>query len=75
MQDQEIEFVITEFNPRRRRIIGDRKQLLVAEKAEQQKELFERIHAGDVVEGTSKECDRFRCIYRPGRSRWTASYL
>ena len=26
-QDQEIEFVITEFNPRRRRIIGDRKQL------------------------------------------------
>ena len=23
--DQEIEFVITEFNPRRRRIIGDRK--------------------------------------------------
>ena len=30
---QEIEFVITEFNPRRRRIIGNRKQLLVAEKA------------------------------------------
>ena len=32
--DQEIEFVITEFNPRRRRIIGNRKQLLLAEKAE-----------------------------------------
>ena len=30
--DQEIEFVLTEFNPRRRRIIGDRKQLLVAKK-------------------------------------------
>ena len=29
---QEIEFVISEFNPRRRRIIGDRKQLLVAAK-------------------------------------------
>ena len=29
---QEIQFVITEFNPKRRRIIGDRKQLLVAEK-------------------------------------------
>ena len=29
---QEIEFVITEFNPRRRRIIGDRKQLLMAER-------------------------------------------
>ncbi len=35
--DQEIEFVISEFNPRRRRVIGDRKQLLVAEKAEKQK--------------------------------------
>lgn len=46
-QDQEIEFVITEFNPRRRRIIGDRKQLLMAKKAEMQKELFERIHPGD----------------------------
>ena len=32
-KDQEIQFVLTEFNPRRRRIIGDRKQLLVAEKA------------------------------------------
>ncbi len=31
-QDQEIDFVITEFNPRRRRIIGDRKQLLMAKK-------------------------------------------
>ena len=48
-QDQEIEFVITEFNPRRRRIIGDRKQLLVAKKAEMQKELFARIKPGDVV--------------------------
>ena len=37
--DQEIEFVITEFNPRRRRIIGNRKQLLVAEKAKKQQEI------------------------------------
>ena len=49
--DQEIEFVITEFNPRRRRIIGNRKQLLVAEKAKKQQELMERIHVGDTVEG------------------------
>ena len=56
---QEIEFVITEFNPRRRRIIGDRKQILVARKAEQQKELFERIHEGDVVEGTVKNVTDF----------------
>ncbi|HIX30333.1 MAG TPA: S1 RNA-binding domain-containing protein, partial [Candidatus Blautia stercoravium] len=43
-QDQEIEFVITEFNPKRRRVIGDRKQLLVAKKEELKKELFEKIH-------------------------------
>ena len=57
--DQEIEFVITEFNPKRRRIIGDRKQLMVARRAEMQKELFERIHPGDVVEGTIKNVTDF----------------
>lgn len=58
-KDQEIEFVITEFNPRRRRIIGDIKQLLVARKEELQKELFARIHVGDVVEGTVKNITDF----------------
>ena len=48
---QEIEFVISEYNPKRRRYIGDRKQLIVAKKAELQKELFERIKEGDIVEG------------------------
>ncbi|MFT4104533.1 MAG: 30S ribosomal protein S1 [Lacrimispora sp.] len=57
--DKEIEFIITEFNPRRRRIIGDRKQLMVAKRAELQKELFEKIHAGDVVEGTIKNVTDF----------------
>lgn len=56
---QEIDFVISEFNPRRRRIIGDRKQLLVAKKAEQQKELFARINIGDVVEGVIKNVTDF----------------
>ncbi len=56
---QEIEFVISEFNPKRRRIIGDRKQLLVAKKAELQKELFARINVGDVVEGTVKNVTDF----------------
>ncbi len=57
--DKEIEFVITEFNPKRRRIIGDRKQIMVARRAELQKELFERIHTGDVVEGTIKNVTDF----------------
>ena len=58
-EGQEISFVITEFNPRKRRIIGDRKQLLVAEKAQKQKELFERINVGDVVEGKVKNVTDF----------------
>ena len=57
--DQEIEFVITEFNPRRRRIIGDRKQLIVARKAILQKELFERIQIGDIIEGIVKNVTDF----------------
>ena len=56
---QEIEFVITEFNPRRRRIIGDRKKLLLARKAEMQKALFERIAPGDVVQGVVKNVTDF----------------
>lgn len=57
--DQEIEFVITEFNPKRRRVIGDRKQLIVAKKAAMQKELFERIEVGQRVEGVVKNVTDF----------------
>ncbi|MCF0133492.1 MAG: 30S ribosomal protein S1 [Blautia sp.] len=56
---QEIEFVVTEFNPRRRRIIGNRKMILVAEKAEKQKALMERISVGDAVEGVIKNVTDF----------------
>lgn len=58
-KDQEIEFVITEFDPKKRRIIGNRKTLLVAKKAELQKELFAKINVGDVVEGTVKNVTDF----------------
>lgn len=57
--NQEIEFVITEFNPKRRRVIGDRKQLIVARKAEMQRELFARIEIGQKVEGTVKNVTDF----------------
>ncbi|MBD5493715.1 MAG: 30S ribosomal protein S1 [Lachnospiraceae bacterium] len=56
---QEIEFVISEYNPKRRRYIGDRKQLIVAKKAELQKQLFEKIKEGDIVEGTVKNITEF----------------
>ncbi len=57
--DQEIEFVITEFNPKKRRIIGNRKKLVVARKAEAAKKLFDSIKVGDVVEGTVKNVTPF----------------
>jgi len=58
-QGQEIQFIITEFNPKRRRVIGDRKCLLEEKKAELRKALFERIKVGDVVEGTVKNITDF----------------
>ncbi len=56
---QEIQFVISEYNPKRRRYIGDRKQLIMEEKAELQKKLFETIKVGDTVEGTVKNVTDF----------------
>ena len=56
---QEIQFVISEYNPKRRRYIGDRRQLLTAEKAEKQQKLLESIHVGDVVEGVVKNVTDF----------------
>ena len=58
-QDQEIEFVISEFNPRRNRIIGDRRQILVADRAKKQKELFEKLQVGDSIEGVVKNVTDF----------------
>ena len=58
-KDQEIEFVITEFDPKKRRVIGNRKTLLVSQKAEAQKAVFDKIAEGDVVEGTIKNVTDF----------------
>ncbi|MDD5846512.1 MAG: 30S ribosomal protein S1 [Lachnospiraceae bacterium] len=58
-QDQEIQFVIIEYNPHRRRYIGDRKQLLVAKRAEMKEKLFATLKVGDVVEGTVKNITDF----------------
>ncbi len=56
---QDIEFIVTECNPKRRRYIGNRKVILNERRAEQQKELFDKIHVGDVVEGTIKNVTDF----------------
>lgn len=56
---QEIEFVITEFNPRKRRIIGDRRQLVAAKKAKLKEEALATLKEGQVVEGTVKNVTDF----------------
>ncbi|MCQ2517172.1 MAG: 30S ribosomal protein S1 [Lachnospiraceae bacterium] len=58
-EDQEISFLITEYNPKKRRIIGDRKQLIVAEKAKATEELLARVKEGEIVEGTVKNVTDF----------------
>ncbi len=58
-KDAELEFVIIEFNPRRRRIIGERKQLVIGRKKELAKKLFENITVGDVIEGKVKNVTDF----------------
>ena len=58
-KDQEIEFKLTEFNPRKRRIIGNRKVLIEAEKKAAKEALFARINVGDVVEGSVKNVTDF----------------
>lgn len=56
---QDIEFVITEFNPQKHRIIGDRKQLIIERKAAAKKALLESISVGDVIDGTVKNVTDF----------------
>ena len=56
---EEIEFVISEFNPKKRRVIGDRKQLLTAKKNELKKALFEKLAVGQIVDGTVKNVTDF----------------
>ena len=56
---QQIDFVISEYNPQKRRVIGDRKRLIIEQKAAAKKALMERIHVGDVIEGTVKNITDF----------------
>ena len=57
--DQDIEIVVTEFNPHKRRVIGNRKKLLIAAKNERAKELLETLQVNDIVEGDVKSVTSF----------------
>ena len=58
-EGQEIQFVVTEYNPKRRRYIGNRRMLVTAEKAEQAKKLFDTLNVGDVIDGVVKNVTDF----------------
>ena len=58
-QGQEIEFQISEYNPRKHRVIGDRKTLIQTAKEEALQEVLSKIQEGDVVEGTVKNVTDF----------------
>ena len=58
-EGQDIEFVLTEFDLHRKRVIGDRKQLIIKNKEAAATELFSKIKVGDVVEGTIKNITDF----------------
>ena len=57
--DQEVEFIMSEFNPKKRRYIGDCKTLLVQKKEAAKQALFETLKEGDVIEGTVKNVTNF----------------
>lgn len=57
--NQEIEFKLVQFEPRARKIIGDRKCIVKAEKEAAKKALFDRINVGDTVEGSVKNVTDF----------------
>ena len=67
-QGQDIQFVITEFNPAKRRIIGDRKQIMSAQKKEQHDKLFAELKEGDVRTGVVKNLTDFGAFIDIGRA-------
>ena len=74
-EGQEIEFVITEFNPKKRRIIGDRKQLIVAEEKAAKEALFAKIEVGMTVEGVVKNVTDFGAFVDIGGADGLITYL
>ena len=57
---KEVSFIITEFNPYKKRIIGDIRALILKEKEERLKELLASLKVGDVIEeGVVKNVTKF----------------
>ncbi len=58
-EGQDVTFVITEYNPKKRRVIGDCKQLIVAKKKEFMDNFLSGLRVGDVIDGTVKNITDF----------------
>ena len=58
-QDQEVEFVITECVPRKRRVIGNRKKVLIDRKEAAEQALLSSIEEGMILEGTVRSLTDF----------------
>ena len=58
-QDQEVEFVITECVPRKRRVIGNRKKVLVDRREAAEQALLSSIEEGMILEGTVRSLTDF----------------
>ena len=56
---KEVTFVITEYDPKNRKIIGDCKQLIVAAKKAAAEAVLSKIKEGDTIEGTVKNVTDF----------------
>ena len=57
--DKEIEFYMQEYDPKQRRYIGNRKELVMEQKAKAMEEVLSKINVGDTVEGTVKNVTDF----------------
>ena len=57
--DQEIQFKVIEYNPKKRRYIGDRKCVVVEQKQKAMAEVLENVKVGDIIEGTVKNVTDF----------------
>lgn len=58
-QGQEISFIITDYDPKKRSIIGNRKVIVAEEKKAALEAALAKIQVGDVIEGTVKNVTDF----------------
>ncbi len=74
-EGQEIEFVISEFNPRRNRVIGEQKQLLVQTEQKNEKNCLQNCRLEIQSEGTVKNVTDFGAFIDLGGVERTSSHF